>query len=101
MFVARTAAQVNPPAASPPTSAGMLQVSAILAGPGFDAPSPGPIVPVYHADLAGPALPPGTPVVVAVSQGGHYYIAGAALAGSTYIGPSPAAVAAQSGFSSF
>ena len=98
MWVATTALQANTPTGNPPTFAGSVQLFAIQSpGPGWTAPIPGPTVPLYHADLSGPAFAPGTPVLVGLSTGGHYYI----QAAPGYLGLTAAEVAAQSGFSGF
>lgn len=96
MYIATLNDQVNPPT-SGPASAGPTAISSVVPGPGWAAPLPAGSAPVYHADLSGPAFAPGTPVVLALSNGGHLYIAAA----PGYVGLTPSAVAAQSGFSGF
>lgn len=99
ILTATLPAAVPPPAAAPANLAGLLQLELLpnAQGSGMQAGTPVGPVPVWYPDLTGPQLPAGAKVRVEVSNGGKYYVCGAA----GYYGLSPAAVAAQSGFSGF
>lgn len=96
LLLAQLVQAVNPPAAYPPNPCGQLQLWGAPAGD-LAAPVPLGIVPLWHADLAGPVLAAGSVVVVAQTAGGNFYVCGA----PGYYGKSPTAIDAQAGFTGF